>query len=425
MESFGGTAVDVPASALSGFDTQLGAELRRWITAEPGEAPGGFTLAWLVTARIRTVGRRQLWEPLLGALSEIECRHGDHLRDHDPFTHAFLDSVLAHHRGRLDNDTYLALPLLRLAAADRRSGLDPARLSGLLLADLLRHEQFSEPASGMDVHARAERADLAAAFIAQTDPTLGAAVPSPPGTAAGEWLTLTAMPMSTGHDEYLLIRVLQAYALVFAMMTGLVADATAAVRTGQPDLAAVLVRRADHVFRRAATLSQLLEGMRDVGQITSWVDLARPPAYRDFERARADLAGAVELAGTGELAGAGGPAGTGELAGAGADEPHGDLATATAALDTSREAWTAVQDELAARFEAPAPAAPAPPRSAQKPLMDRGRVPLPARVASPIQLRALAPAAVRAQVTPAAQYVRRCANNREVASDTLRLAFGG
>jgi hypothetical protein len=369
-ESFGGIAVDVPASALSGFDAQLGAELRRWATAEPGHAPDGFTLAWLITARIRIVGRLRLWEPLLTVLAEIRRRHADHLREADPFVDAYLDSVLTTRTG-LDEQSYLALPLLRLVAADRSSNLDPARLCTLLLADLLWHEQFADPVDHPDPLAYARRIERIGVCIAQNDPTMGTAVPAPPGTAAGEWLSLTALPMTTAHDEYLVIRVLQAYELVFGHLTDLVSRATAA-RADRPDLAAVLVRRAAYGFERATALAALLAGARPDGlESLPGPDLAAPAGYRRFERALRELTAA--------------------------QPDEGCLAAAVATLEINRQAWKDLHDATATRLRpTPSPAGvdarAGRKRPARPPLVDRAAPPARTRVGTPITLRGLTPA---------------------------------
>lgn len=404
METFGGIAVDVPASALSGFDAQLGAELGRWTVAEPGRVPDGFTLAWLVTARIRMVGRLRLWEPLLTVLADIRRRHAEHLRDHDPFTAAYLDAVLAgapgspDEPGSPDDESYLALPLLRLVAADRRSNLDPSRLGTLLLADLLWHEQFADPVDHPDPAAHARRTDRIAVCIEQNDPTMGTAVPAPPGTAAGEWLSLTALPMTTAHDEYLVIRVLQAYELVFAQLTDLVSRAAAA-RADRPALAAVLVRRAAHGFERATALAALLSGVRSDGlQSLTGPDgrprpcLAAPAGYRHFERAvRALTSPADEIpAATGTE-----PAGAGHQREAAGHERAGNaLSAAIAALEISRQVWQAAHDDAAGRLRPPPAAAPGRNRAARPPLVDRAALPPRVRVGTPITLRGLTPVPV-------------------------------
>ncbi len=292
MGSIGGTALDVSMSALSGFDARLGAELRRWLTAEAGHGPDGFTLAWLVTARVRVVGRHHLRAPLREALAGIQRLH----RGHDAYLDAFLDAVLARHHDRFDNETYLALPLLQLILADQRSELDPVRLSALLLADVLRYEELPESAAQLDAHIRAARTEHAARFVAETDPTLGTAIPTPPGTAAGEWLSLTALPVSTSHDEYLLIRALQAQELLFGTLTGMVVEATASARTGQLERAATLLRRIDHTFERVGTLFGLVATVRDTefaefGHYLAGADATRPEAHQFFELACAELRG--------------------------------------------------------------------------------------------------------------------------------------
>lgn len=271
---------------LPGVDARLAAELHRWHAAEPGHEPDGLTLAWLVTARVRAVGRHHLGEPLLTALADVHRRH----RDLDPFLDAFLDAVLARHQDRFLNQTYLALPLLRLILNDPDSGLDPVRLSAVLMGDVVGHELRPESAVRLDPRTRATRVLHAARFITEAEPTVHVGVPAPPGTAAAEWLRLTVLPVSTVHDEYFFIRALQTHELVFETLTELVRAAVGAVRVGQLDRATLAVRRADNVFRRAAVLFRVVATMRaaDFHEFREYTDGAsaiQSEAYKRFELA--------------------------------------------------------------------------------------------------------------------------------------------
>lgn len=95
-----------------------------------------MSLARLVTAQVRATGRHHLGEPLLAALEDVQHRHCAH----DAFLDAFLDSILARRQDRFRNQTYLALPLLDRILADPSSGLNPERLSAMLVANVIRHE---------------------------------------------------------------------------------------------------------------------------------------------------------------------------------------------------------------------------------------------------------------------------------------------
>ena len=78
-----------PRAEGPGVHAALMAELNRWKGAEPGRAPNGLLLAWLVTARVRAMGRRGLGRSLVNALATIQGRH----RGHNPFLDAFLDGL--------------------------------------------------------------------------------------------------------------------------------------------------------------------------------------------------------------------------------------------------------------------------------------------------------------------------------------------
>ena len=101
-----------------------------------GDAPDSLTLAKLISGHIRALGKHVLSVPILTRLTEIRRQHGAR----DPFLDAFLDGVLDKFEGRYYNRTYLALPLLERICDDPRSGLDPERMSALLMADVVRFE---------------------------------------------------------------------------------------------------------------------------------------------------------------------------------------------------------------------------------------------------------------------------------------------
>jgi tryptophan 2,3-dioxygenase len=334
------------ASAASGVDPRLAFELRRWQSAEPGQAFDGYTLAWMVACHLRARGRDHLGEPLLAALADIARRH----RGHDHFLDAYLDCVLARYQGRFGSRAYLASPLLELIMADRRSGLGSERLTVLLIADVIRYESQPESMAELDEYTRDTRALHSARYIAESEPALGSGAPTPPGTAAGEWMALTVLPVSAAHDEYVLIRALQAQELLFGLLTDMITSATEAARASDLLDAAAIVRRAHKVFRRAGTLARVVSTMRgaDVEQLAGHVEgtsALRSEAYQRFVRAcrtpaegspgRAQLTGGLAKA----LADQRGTVTSPELA---------ELMDAMAALEASHQAWKAVHHGPAA-----------------------------------------------------------------------------
>ncbi len=191
------------------IDSGLEHEIGRWSDPQPRSAVDGLGLAWLVTARIRRVGRHHLDAALLAGLADVRRRH----HGRDAYLDAFLDSVLARHHDDFGHRGYLSLPLLELILADPDSGLDEARLAALLMADVVRHEGLSRSDERPDELTRGRRIRHAARFVAHREPALGSTLPTAPGTLAGDWLRLTVLPVSVAHDEYFVIRALQAHAL--------------------------------------------------------------------------------------------------------------------------------------------------------------------------------------------------------------------
>ncbi len=110
----------------------------------------------------------------------------------------------------------------------------------------------------------------------------------PPKTPAGQWFALSALPVSTVHDEYFFIRALQTHEMVYTTLTAELHAATAALRRGQVAAAAALVRRANEVFQRAALLFRMVATMRpeDCHAFRVYTDGAsaiQSEAYKRFE----------------------------------------------------------------------------------------------------------------------------------------------
>ncbi|GAA2805279.1 tryptophan 2,3-dioxygenase family protein [Saccharopolyspora taberi] len=259
-------------------------EIDGWSAAPLDSAGDGFRLAQLVTKEVRKHGRHLLGDQLLETLAEIQHRRGNR----DPFLHAFLDAILARHQDRFRNQTYLALPLLDQVLADPRSGLDPERLSALLIADIVAHESQPSSAGRTDPETRRKRITHAKRLLT----ALGSAditdLPLPPRTAAGAWLPLTVLPVSLVHDEYFFIRALQTHELVFRTLTADVQAATHALRAGQVDAATAALLRADKVFQRAAMLFRIVATMRadqfhDFRQFTEGASAIQSESYKRFE----------------------------------------------------------------------------------------------------------------------------------------------
>ena len=214
-------------------------------------------------------------------MEDVQCRH----LGRDAYLDAYLDAILARRQDRFRNQTYLTLPLLELILTDPESGLDPERLSVMLIADVIRHE--SQPSS-LDATGEAtnrKRIQHAGRIVAAVNPH---ECPMPPKTPAGQWFALSALPVSTVHDEYFFIRALQTHEMVYTTLAAQLRAATAALRSGQVAAAAALVRRANEVFQRAALLFRMVATMRpgDFHAFRVYTDGAsaiQSEAYKRFE----------------------------------------------------------------------------------------------------------------------------------------------
>lgn len=202
-------------------------------------------------------GPHHLGGPLLDALGDLH----DRLGDRDVHLDAFLSAVLARHRDRFRNQTYLALPLVKLVRVDL--GVDPQTMSALLVADVVRHER--QVTGALEARTRAVRIRHALRFVEAIAPAVDVA------HEPGGWFALTALPVSTEHDEYFFIRALQAHEMVFTTMTELLRAATGALRADDIPAATAHLARAAVMLDRAALLFRL-------------VATIRPAAFHSFRR---------------------------------------------------------------------------------------------------------------------------------------------
>ncbi|SEP08604.1 hypothetical protein [Trujillonella endophytica] len=255
--------------------------VREWSTA-PGNA---LTLARVVTREVRWIGSASLDADLLADLAAVRADH----RGRDPRLDAFLDSVLARYDGRYWNRTYLCLPLLEQLVEGPRAPLTHAGLVALLAADIVRSELCASrrgmPVSplgrpdGRTLRTRLRHAirlltadlgpDAATALLGAvaadplaTLPDVLARLPAAPAPWATEWLDVSALPVSTVHDETFFIRALQAHEMLYGTAARLIGDATACALAGHPGLAADLVDRATETVDRGQSLFRMVATMR-------------------------------------------------------------------------------------------------------------------------------------------------------------------
>ena len=211
-----GSDVNVTSPADLWRDQPIIDAIDRW---SAGDAPDSLTLAKLVSDHIRAVGKHFLSVPILTRLTEIRRQHGAR----DPFLDAFLDGVLDKFEGRYYNRTYLALPLLERICDDPLSGLDPERMSALLMADIVRFETAAaadeSTSDRPDPATSRKRITHALRFVASCRDADGddagrdldlaevlETLPALPATPAGEWFDMTVQPVYVAHDEYFFMR---------------------------------------------------------------------------------------------------------------------------------------------------------------------------------------------------------------------------
>lgn len=264
----------------------LAREVVRWLDPDlpPGERDG-LVLAQHVVHEVRWVGTTALDPRLLADLDAIRQRH----RTHDPVLDAFLDCVLAKQDGVYWNRTYLCLPVLEHFVEGPSAPLDPVALSALLAADIVRHELCASrretavsPVSrpdGRTLRTRVRHAmrfmaanlgapaavDLLAEVAHEPEsglPDLLGHLPVAPARWAADWLAVTALPVSTVHDETFFIRALQAHEMAFTGCARRIGLATAALRAGLPATATDLVAQTTALVERGASLFRMVATMR-------------------------------------------------------------------------------------------------------------------------------------------------------------------
>ncbi|MDI5938830.1 hypothetical protein QLR68_11780 [Micromonospora sp. DH15] len=210
----------------------------------------------------------------------------------------FLDVALDKWDGRYDYRSYLALPLLRLpCTADdpvaapetdpARARRDSDRLLVRLVADALAFELAAaagtttllpEQRPGPEAVAKRLRLGVRAALPAgsRLDPTRTVDEREPAAAARAlhalaaadvtddeeRRLRLSMLPVYRSHDEYLFVRVLQAYECVFAGLADELRGTVAALTTGDPAAAADRLAYARDRLAAAGPLFSLLATMQ-------------------------------------------------------------------------------------------------------------------------------------------------------------------
>ncbi|OLE20079.1 MAG: hypothetical protein AUG49_26195 [Catenulispora sp. 13_1_20CM_3_70_7] len=255
-------------------------ELEEWLaTLEKNDFPYDA-----VVAEYHRVGKHFVDEELLAELS--------HAREGVRLLARFLDTALDKWDGRYDYRTYLALDMLPLPGSeDETPDLAAARvrhdrLVVQLTADLLRFEldvldgrtrRF--PEQRPDAKTVAKRFHLG--LRAVTPMSRRAGIPIPDGAedhaAARAFceraeqdrrpeeelaLRLSDLPVYVVHDEYMFIRVLQAFETAFALLTVALRVTIEDIAAGRVKEAVGLLRGARTTLREAARYFSLLATMQ-------------------------------------------------------------------------------------------------------------------------------------------------------------------
>jgi tryptophan 2,3-dioxygenase len=227
-------------------------ELLAWL-AEP--EPATFPYESVVDS-VRRVGKHFLSRDLIEALDKARAGAPPELA-------TFLDTVLDKHDGRYDYLTYLALDLLPLPTPDmtvREARRRADRLVVALVTDAARFEQHPGdllPDQRPDPATVAKRLRLADRAVVAATRRLGMTT----GTTPSLELDRSMLPVATMHDEYLFIRVLQAFETTFALLA-VVLRSTVDTLARSPDIATGLLRLAKDVLAESAPLFSLLATMR-------------------------------------------------------------------------------------------------------------------------------------------------------------------
>jgi tryptophan 2,3-dioxygenase len=300
-------AVRVSREAAAAF---LSGELDHWLDPSvPPDELDSLVLARLVTHEIRWVGKHLLQADRLERLAAIRQRYAGL----DPHLDAFLACILDKHDGHFWNRTYLSLPLLEVIIDEH--DLLPSSVAALLAADIVRYElcaahrltevsplgrpdqrtlrtRLRHSLRFMTAHLGDTAADgllTAIAHEPESDlPVLLLKLPALPVATPGEWLGLTVEPVSTVHDEYFFMRVLQAHEMAFAGMNRRLRDAIAALRDQQLGPATTLLEEVVTFMDRNASLFRIVATMRydafhGFREFTDGASAIQSEQYKRFE----------------------------------------------------------------------------------------------------------------------------------------------
>jgi tryptophan 2,3-dioxygenase len=237
----------------------------------------------------------------------------------NPLGSAVLDCVLDKDDSRYAYGSYLALPVLRDRAlgwpgeGSRPESKHPAaaELPTLLIADLVWFELGAAwgwhdllPEARPPLSVTHKRVRLGARYAARnavhadiwdsgTDSPHSAArlietLPKPQDQAVTDLIISAMLPVYINHDEYMFIRILQCYEIIFAKLTENARRALQAVRSGDPsgaqgelDTAAVTFNGSSRLFSLLATMNP--QSFRHFREFTDGASAIQSEQYKKFE----------------------------------------------------------------------------------------------------------------------------------------------
>src|SRR5215471_11386009 len=193
----------------------------------------------------------------------------------------FLAVALDKWDGDYSYTSYLGIELLDLTpdAMGAVGQRQREQWLGLLLADLRTFELGARDRVHGWLPERRPDAALLKKRMVLLDAAVGSVSPHPPGTTAPDpahgadqlraaapadqarRLSLCMQPVYVVHDEYMFIRVLQAFGVTFAAMAAEMRDAIAAARSGHAEVVAVQLAWCADTLARARSLFSLLATM--------------------------------------------------------------------------------------------------------------------------------------------------------------------
>ncbi|WP_369523387.1 hypothetical protein [Micromonospora haikouensis] len=306
-------------------------ELTSWRSglSDPGDFPYSAVLG-----EFQRVGKHFVEKELLALLDDIRTRvvaaagrAAGGPTDPHRLLRDFLDVALDKWDGRYDYRSYLALPLLRLpcttddpvAGPGNTPQTDPAdarrasdRLLLRLVADALDFELTAaagatallpEQRPGPETVAKRLRLGVRAALpaVSRLDPTRTVDEREPAAAARAlhalaaadvtddeeRRLRLSMLPVYRSHDEYLFVRVLQAYECVFAGLADELRGTVAALTTGDPAAADRLAYARDRLAAAGPLFSLLAtmqpESFRTFREYTEGASAIQSRSYKLVE----------------------------------------------------------------------------------------------------------------------------------------------